>query len=132
MDAFEIVRVFVNKTMVSTGPRRRGNPGYPRLQAIRLLVYARLKGIGTDKGLIRHLERNRRVVRGLRLSQIPHRTTVGRWWRRYSKLLNGVFEEVARLIQQFLPCSLLVVDSTPWRTGETRRPGGDTPPEGPS
>jgi hypothetical protein len=61
--------------MVSRGPRRRGNPGYPRLQAIPLLVYARLRRIGTDKVLIRHLNRNRRAVRSLRLNQIPHRTT---------------------------------------------------------
>lgn len=113
MDAFEIARLFVNKTLVTKGPRRRGNPGYPRLQAIRLLVYARLKGIGTDKGLIRHLKKKRRAVRGLRLSQIPHRTTVGRWWTRYSELLKVVFEELARLIQHLLPCRLLVVDSTP-------------------
>ena len=113
METFELVRLFVNKTMVSKETRRRGNPGYPRLQAIRLLVYARLKGIGTDKGLIRHLKKKRRAVRGLRLNQIPHRTTVGRWWRRYSKLLKEVFEELAKLIQRPLPCRLLVVDSTP-------------------
>ena len=50
MEAFELVRVFVNKTMVYEKSKRRGNPGYPRLQAVRLLVYARLKRIGTDKG----------------------------------------------------------------------------------
>jgi len=52
MEAFERVRVFVNKTLVSKEAGRRGNPGYPRLQAVLLLVYARLKGIRTDKGLI--------------------------------------------------------------------------------
>ena len=36
IEAFEIVRLFVNKTVVSKGLRRRGNPGYPRLQADRL------------------------------------------------------------------------------------------------
>lgn len=113
MDAFEIARLFVNKTLISKEARRRGNPGYPRLQAIRLLVYARLKRIGTDKGLIRHLKKNRRAIRGLRLSQIPHRTTVGRWWTRYSELLKEVFEKLARLLQHPLPCNLLVVDSTP-------------------
>jgi transposase len=113
MDAFELVRLFVNKTMVSKEASRRGNPGYPRLQAIRLLVYAKLKGIGTDKGLIRHLNRNRRAVRGLRLNRIPHRTTVGRWWRRHSELLREVFEMLAEFLQYPLPCRLLVVDSTP-------------------
>lgn len=113
MKASELVRVFVNKTMVSKGLGRRGNPGYPRLQAIRLLVYARLKGIRTDKGLIRYLKKSRHAVRALGFNGIPHRTTVGRWWRRYAELLKHVFEEMAELLQHPLPCRLLVVDSTP-------------------
>jgi len=76
-------------------------PGYPRLQAVRLLVYARLKRIGTDKGLVRHLKK-RRAVRALGFKRVPHRTTIGRWWRR-----------CAELLQHPLPCSLLAVDSTP-------------------
>jgi hypothetical protein len=113
MEAYELIRVFVNKTVVSKKSKRRGNPGYPRLQAVRLLVYARLKRIGTDKGLIRHLKRNRRAVRALGFKRVPHRTTVGRWWRRYTELLKEVFEMLAKLLQHPLPCRLLVVDSTP-------------------
>ncbi len=113
MEAYELVRVFVNKTMVYEKSKRCGNPGYPRLQAVRLLVYARLKGIGTDKGLIRHLKKNRYAVRALGFKRVPHRTTVGRWWRRYAELLKEVFEMLARLLQHPLPCRLLVVDSTP-------------------
>lgn len=113
MDAFELVRLFVNKTLVTKGPKRRGNPGYPRLQAIRLLVYAKLTRIETDKGLIRHLKKNRHVVRGLRLRRIPHRTTISRWWRHYKEPLREVFEKLAGLLQHPLPCRLLVVDSTP-------------------
>jgi len=113
MESFEIVRVFVNKTLVSNGSRRRGNPGYPRLQAVRLLVYAKLKRIGTDKGLVRHLKRDRLALEALGFKQVPHRTTVGRWWRRYAELLKHVFEELAGLLQYPFPCTLLVVDSTP-------------------
>jgi transposase len=113
MEAYELVRVVVNKTVVSKKTRSRGNPGYPMLQAIRLLVYAKLKRIGTDKGLIRHLKRNRKAVKALGFNQIPHRTTVGRWWRRYICLLKEVFELLAELLQHPLPCRLLVLDSTP-------------------
>jgi transposase len=113
MDAYEIVRLSVNKTLISREPQRRGNPGYPRLHAIRLLVYAKLTGIETDKGLIRHLTKHRHVTRGLRLRQIPHRTTIGRWWRRHEALLRDVFEQLVDLLQRPLPCRLLVVDSTP-------------------
>lgn len=115
MEAFELVRVFVNKTVVSNMMKRRGNPGYPRLQAVRLLVYARLKGIGTDKGLTHHLKRNRRAVRALGFKRVPHRTTVGRWWRRYAELL-----------QRPLPCKLLVVDSTPLEDRRDPEAGGAT------
>ena len=45
MEAFGLVRLFVNKTLVSKEARRRGNHGYPRLQAVRLLVYAKLRGL---------------------------------------------------------------------------------------
>ena len=113
MEAYELVRVFVNKTVVSKKSKRRGNPGYPRLQAVRLLVYARLKRIGTDKGLIRHLKRNRSAMRAFGFKRVPHRTTVGRWWRRCADLLKEVFELLAELLQHPLPCRLLVVDSTP-------------------
>jgi transposase len=113
METYELVRVVVNKTVVSKKTRSRGNPGYPRLQAIRLLVYAKLKRIGTDKGLIRHLKRNRKAVKALGFKRVPHRTTVGRWWRRCTDLLKEVFELLAELLQHPLPCRLLVVDSTP-------------------
>ena len=113
MEAFELVRLFVNKTVVSKGLRRRGNPGYPRLQAVRLLVYAKLRGIETDKGLVRHLKKGRRALKALGFKRVPHRTTVGRWWRRYAELLKEIFEMLAELLQHPLPCRLLVVDSTP-------------------
>jgi len=113
MEAFEVVRVFVNKTLFSNGSRRRGNPGYPRLQAVRLLVYAKLKRIGTDKGLVRHLKKDRLALETLGFKRVPHRTTVGRWWRRYTNLLKHVFEELAKLLQYPFPCTLLVADSTP-------------------
>ena len=48
MEACEVVRLFVNKAIVSAEPKRRGNPGYGRLRALRVLVYARLKGLEND------------------------------------------------------------------------------------
>jgi hypothetical protein len=48
MEACEVVRLFVNKAIVSVEPKRPGNPGYGRLRAVRVLVYARLKGLEND------------------------------------------------------------------------------------
>lgn len=45
MEAYKIVRVFVNKAVVPGEPRRRGNPGYGSLRAVRLLVYSRQVGL---------------------------------------------------------------------------------------
>jgi hypothetical protein len=45
MEACEVVRLFVNKAIVSVEPKRRGNPGYGRLKALSVLVFARLKGL---------------------------------------------------------------------------------------
>ena len=56
MEACEVVRFFVNKAIVSGEPKRLGNPGYGRLRAIRILVYARLKGLENDTRAVEHLK----------------------------------------------------------------------------
>jgi hypothetical protein len=48
MEACEVVRLFINKAIVPAEPTRRGNPGYGRVKALRVLVYARLKGLDND------------------------------------------------------------------------------------
>ena len=48
MEAYEVVRVFVNKAVVPAEPKRRGNPGYGSLRAVRLLVYSRHAGLEND------------------------------------------------------------------------------------
>ena len=58
MEACEVVRLFVNKAIVSAEPKRRGNPGYGRLRALRILVYARLKGLENDTRIVEHLKKH--------------------------------------------------------------------------
>lgn len=113
MDPCEVVRLLVNKVVVPPEPGRRGNPGYGRLKALRVLVYARLRGLENDTRIVEHLERYGRVVRALGLPSVPDRTTLGRWWRRYAGLLEEVFEWFSRLVRMLVPTTLLVVDSTP-------------------
>jgi len=113
MEACEVVRLFVNKTVVPGEPRRRGNPGYGPLRAVRLLVYSRLVGLENDTRIVEHLKRRPEALRGLGLRRVPDRTTVGRWWRRYADLLEEVFEWFSRLVRMLVPTRLLVVDSTP-------------------
>ena len=92
MEAYEVVRVFVNKTVVPTEPKRRGNPGYGPLKAVRLLVYSRQVGLENDTRIVEHLKRHPEALRGLGFRSISDRTTVGRWWRRYADLFGKVFE----------------------------------------
>ncbi len=113
MEACEVVRLFVNKAIVSVEPKRRGNPGYGRLRALRVLVYARLKGLENDTRIVEHLKKHMDVARTLGLFKVPNRTTVGRWWRRYLDVLEETFKKISAMLQLVTPTTFLIVDSTP-------------------
>jgi transposase len=113
MEACEVVRLFVNKAIVSAEPKRRGNPGYGRLKALRVLVFARLKGLENDTRVVEHLKKHTQTARALGLSKVPDRTTVGRWWRRYLNLLEETFGKVSGMLQLMVPSTFLIADSTP-------------------
>jgi hypothetical protein len=113
MEACEIVRLFVNKAIVPAEPTRRGNPGYGRVKALRILVYARLKGLENDTRVIEHLKKHNNVCRTLGLCKVPDRTTVGRWWRRYLGLIEQTFVNVTDMLQLIEPTKAVIVDSTP-------------------
>ena len=113
MEACELVRLIVNKTIVPAQPKRRGNPGYGQLRAIRTLVYARLIGQINDTRLVEHLKRHIHDLRKLGLSCVPDRTTVGRWWRRYINVLEETFKKIADIVQVLAPTTHLIADSTP-------------------
>ena len=113
MEACEVVRLFVNKAIVPTEPKRRGNPGYGRVKALRVLVYARLKGLDNDTRLVEHLKKHLLAAKTLGLEAVPDRTTVGRWWRRYLSLLEETFVKIADMLQLAVPTTIAVVDSTP-------------------
>lgn len=113
MEACEVVRLLVNKAIVSAEPKRPGNPGYGRVKAVRILVYARLRGLENATCIVEHLKKRADVCRALGLSKVPDRTTVGRWWRRYLGILEETFIKTARMLQLVEPTSIVVVDSTP-------------------
>jgi len=113
MEACELVRLIVNKAIVPAQPKRRGNPGYGQLRAIRVLVYARLTRQDNDTRLVEHLKRHLYDLRKLSLRCVPDRTTVGRWWRRYSSLLEEIFKKTADILQVLAPTTHLIADSTP-------------------
>ena len=113
MEACEVVRLFVSKAIVSAEPKRRGNPGYGPLRAIRVLVYARLKGLENDTRIVEDLKKHSDAARTFGLYKVPDRTTVGRWWRRYLSLLEETFGKISGMLQLMSPTTFLIVDSTP-------------------
>ena len=113
MEAWDVVRLFVNKATVSMQPKRPGNPGYGPLKAVRVLVFARLKGLENDTRLVEYLKKHANALNALDLHSVPDRTTVGRWWKRYLNLLKETFAKLADMLRLVMPTKLLVVDSTP-------------------
>jgi hypothetical protein len=113
MEACELVRLIVNKIIVPKEPKRAGNPGYGRLYAIRILVYARLKGLQNDTRIYWHLKKHLFIAKKLGLHSTPDRTTIGRWWKRYINLLEETFKKTADIIQLLVPTTHLITDSTP-------------------
>jgi len=113
MEACEVVRLLINKAIVPAEPKRRGNPGYGRIKALRVLVYARQKGLDNDTRIIEHLKKHLWIAKTLGLEAIPDRTTVGRWWRRYLIVLEEVFVKIANILQLAIPTTIAVIDSTP-------------------
>jgi len=113
MDACELVRQIVNKKIVPAEPKRAGNPGYGRKTAIRVLVYSRLKGLENDTRIIWHLKRHPQDAQRLGLHNIPDRTTLGRWWKRYLPIIEEVMGKIANIIKDNIHTTKLIVDSTP-------------------
>ena len=75
MEACDVVRLLVNKAIVPAEQKRRGNPGYGRVKALRVLVYARLKGLENDTRVVQHLKKHTDVCRTIGLCKVPDRTT---------------------------------------------------------
>jgi hypothetical protein len=92
--------------------KRVGNPGYGPLKSVRVLVFARLKGLTNDTRLVEYLKKHKQTTNKLGLTSVPDRTTVGRWHKRYLPVLEEVFNKLADMLVLVLPTTLLVVDST--------------------
>lgn len=107
-----VVRQFINKSVVPKRPRQKGNPGYPWHVVARVLVYAVLAEIFTNKGLVRHLEQYPLIRRILGLKTIPHRKTIARWKKNWFLLLS-VVEKLGDMVRLLIPTEKLIFDSTP-------------------
>ncbi len=111
--AQEIIRLVINKSVVPKQPKRRGRKGYGAVLIARLLVYSVLVGIFSNSRLKRHLEGHRNsIARVLGFKTVPDRTTIGRWKRKYFRLLLEVLNRLGDFIPFIVPTVIEVVDST--------------------
>ena len=94
-------------------PRRRGRRGYGYLLIVRLLVYAMLTGIFSNRGLKTHLETNIRIAKILGFKAIPHRTTISRWKQKHYQLLFHVVNRLGDIVRLIVPTDKLIADSAP-------------------
>lgn len=112
----EIIRLVINKTIVpKQSKKRRGRKGYEIVLIARLLVYSVLVGIFSNNGLRKHLEKHRSSVAkvlGFK-TEVPHRTTISRWKRKYKDEMLQVINSIGDLVQLLVPTVLEIADSTP-------------------
>lgn len=106
-----VVRKIINKKIVPQRPVGRGNPGYPWHVIVRILVYAILSGIFTNKGLVTRLHQNPEITRKLGLRK-AHRKSIARWKKNKWLLLQVVIYNLGNLVQVLVPTTKLV-DSAP-------------------
>jgi hypothetical protein len=71
------------------------------VKAIRVLVYARLKRLGNDTCIVEYLKKHMDVSRTLGLCRAPDRTTIGRWWKRYMRLLASTSIKTVDMLQTY-------------------------------
>ncbi|MEM5793272.1 MAG: transposase, partial [Candidatus Aenigmatarchaeota archaeon] len=103
-----VVRRVINKNIVPPRPIGKGNPGYEWHIVVRILVYAILSGIFTNKGLVTHLKNNPEIARTLGLKKIPHRKSISRWKKQKWKILEMVIENLGKFIQEIIKNKLLI------------------------
>lgn len=112
MEACEVVRPLFNKAKVPAKPKKPWNPDYGPVKALKILVYARLKGLHNGPLIVEHLKKHSWATKTLGLEAVPNRTTVGRWWRRYLNFLEETFLKIVDLFQLTVQTKIAVVAST--------------------
>jgi len=104
---------FINKAIVPAKHKRSGNPRYGRVKALKVLVYDRLKYPTNDTRTVEQINKHPWIAKTHRLTAVPDRTTVGRWWRHYLTILEETFIKIDDMLQLAIPTKIADIDSTP-------------------
>ena len=112
MEACEVVRLFVNKAVVSAEPKRRGNPGYGRLKALSscLCKAESIRERHPRSGTSQKEQTCSQNAWARHSTRQNYRWT---WWSRYLSFLEKTFDKISAMLQLAVPTTFLIVDSTP-------------------
>ncbi|MEK6837096.1 MAG: transposase [Nanoarchaeota archaeon] len=114
MQALDVVLALLNKKIVKKVSRiRRGPKGYGLLLIFRLLLYSVLIEYFSTKQVIRHLRKNKRVLKLLGFKTVPDRRTIDRWRRKFDYELCQIIKLTGDNYLQLNNSEWTVLDSTP-------------------
>jgi hypothetical protein len=116
MRAEEIINKIITPEMIKQIPKRKrvGRNGYNIELRIKLLLYAFLKGIHSNRALVLHLQNNPQVLTALGFKSCPGRRTIDRW---KSSLDKELYYVIAALGDKYIELNnnpeWSIYDSTP-------------------
>ena len=109
----KVIRLVINKSIVPKQKKRRGRKGYGNVLIVRLLVFAILVGIFSNRGLHTYLKQHKTVRKMLGFKTVPHRTTIARWKANKRELLEQTITNLGNFVTVLVYSKLLVIDSSP-------------------
>lgn len=112
----EMLRTIFKEVLskVSTEKRGRGRPSYPVDAMTKLFILMFLRRVSSERGLVRYLKDHPEEAQRCGLESIPERRTIGRFRKRMGpSFFDGLFKKLREKLDQLLPYSTAIVDSTP-------------------
>lgn len=114
MQTVDVVLGVLNKIIVAkVSYIRRGPKGYGLLLILRILLYAVLAEIFSTRKLVKHLRKNKNVLRQLGFKKLPTRKSIDGWKEKYDFLLDKIIHLTGDRYLQLNESEWTILDSTP-------------------
>ena len=115
MKAEEVVNEIITSDLIDRIPKRRkvGRKGYNLELRLKLLVYAFLKGIHSNRALVLHLQNNPQILTALGFKSCPGRRTIDRWKKSIDEELHAIITLLGDKYIELNNPEWSIYDSTP-------------------
>jgi hypothetical protein len=115
MRAEEIVNKIITNDIIKQIPKRKGKDTskYGTKLKIKLLLYAFLKGIHSNRALVLHLQNNPQVLTALGFKSCPSRRSIDRWKNSLNKELSYVITALGDKYIELSSPEWSIYNSTP-------------------